>query len=67
MVVSAKLSVKVLMGTMAVLVLIGMGLEELASMTVSLLEVSLLVAVVLLLGALLVMLMELLLVLDGFG
>lgn len=28
MVVSAKLSVKVLMGTMAVLVLIGMGLEE---------------------------------------
>lgn len=67
MVVSAKLSVKVLMGTMAVLVLIGMGLEELASMTVSLFEVSLLVAVVLLLGALLVMLMELLLVLDGFG
>lgn len=67
MVVSAKLSVKVLMGTMAVLVLIGMGLEELALMTVSLFEVSLLVAVVLLLGALLVMLMELLLVVDGFG
>lgn len=59
MVVSAKLSVKVLMGTMAVLVLIGMGLEELAAMTVSLFEVSLLVAEVLLLGALLVMLMEL--------
>lgn len=59
MVVSAKLSVKVLMGTMAVLVLIGMGLEELAVMTVSLFEVSLLVAEVLLLGALLVMLMEL--------
>lgn len=56
MVVSAKLSVKVLMGTMAVLVLIGMGLEELAAM-----------AEVLLLGALLVMLMELLLVVDGFG
>lgn len=67
MVVSAKLSVKVLMGTMAVLVLIGMGLEELAAMTVSLFEVSLLVAEVLLLGALLVMLMELLLVVDGFG
>lgn len=67
MVVSAKLSVKVLMGTMAVLVLIGMGLEELALMTVSLFEVSLLLAVVLLLGALLVMLMELLLVVDGFG
>lgn len=67
MVVSAKLSMKVLMGTMAVLVLIGMGLEELALMTVSLFEVSLLVAVVLLLGALLVMLMELLLVVDGFG
>lgn len=67
MVVSAKLSVKVLMGTMAVLVLIGMGLEELALMTVSLFEVSLLVAVVLLLGALLVMLMELLVVVDGFG
>lgn len=67
MVVSAKLSVKVLMGTMAVLVLIGMGLEELALMTVSLFEVSLLVSVVLLLGALLVMLMELLLVVDGFG
>lgn len=67
MVVSAKLSVKVLMGTMAVLVLIGMGLEELALMTVSLFEVSLLVAEVLLLGALLVMLMELLLVVDGFG
>lgn len=67
MVVSAKLSVKVLIGTMAVLVLIGMGLEELALMTVSLFEVSLLVAVVLLLGALLVMLMELLLVVDGFG
>lgn len=66
MVVSAKLSVKVLMGTMAVLVLIGMGLEELALMTVSLFEVSLLLAVVLLLGALLVMLMELLVV-DGFG
>lgn len=59
MVVSAKLSVKVLMGTMAVLVLIGMGLEELAAMTVSLFEVSLMVAEVLLLGALLVMLMEL--------
>lgn len=59
MVVSAKLSMKVLMGTMAVLVLIGMGLEELAVMTVSLFEVSLLVAEVLLLGALLVMLMEL--------
>lgn len=67
MVVSAKLSVKVLMGTMAVLVLIGMGLEELALMTVSLFEVSLLLAVVPLLGALLVMLMELLLVVDGFG
>lgn len=67
MVVSAKLSVKVLMGTMAVLVLIGMGLEELAAMSVSLFEVSLLVAEVLLLGALLVMLMELLLVVDGFG
>lgn len=67
MVVSAKLSVKVLMGTMAVLVLIGMGLEELALMTVSLFEVSLVVAVVLLLGALLAMLMELLLVVDGFG
>lgn len=65
--VSAKLSVKVLMGTMAVLVLIGMGLEELAAMTVSLYEVSLLVAVVPLLGALLGMLMELLLVVDGFG
>lgn len=59
MVVSAKLSVKVLMGTMEVLVLIGMGLEELAVMTVSLFEVSSLVAEVLLLGALLVMLMEL--------
>lgn len=59
MVVSAKLSVKVLMGTMAVSVLIGMGLGELAVMTVSLFEVSLLVAEVLLLGALLVMLTEL--------
>lgn len=54
------------MGTMAVLVLIGMGVEQLAAMIVSLFEVSLLVAVVPLVGALLVMLMELLLVMDGF-
>lgn len=67
MVVSAKLLVKVLMGTMAVLVLIGMGVEELAAMIVSLFDVSLLVAVVPLVSTLLVMLMELLVVVDGFG
>lgn len=67
MVVSAKLLVKVLMGTMAVLVLIGMGVEELAAMIVSLFDVSLLVAVVPLVSTLLVMLMELLVVVGGFG
>lgn len=67
MVVSAKLLVKVLMGTMAVLVLIGMGVEELAAMIVSLFDVSLLVDVVPLVSTLLVMLMDLLVVVGGFG
>lgn len=57
MVDSAKLSVKVLIGTMAVLVLIGMEVEELAAVVVFLLDV-LLAVVPVLVGALLDALVE---------